>query len=352
VHLWMLKRRDADDLDFCLPDRWESTLKQANDFKLFGFKPLTQAYEDEYLPTMKEAMPSFSSKECSMFLTALHSYFLTDFSFFTAAFQRKLETFRQITCVARKKTELNSIEEAAVTDFYNTFHQVAVRAIFLVWQNSLTRTEQRLLYRGCRFETMEAAHAYAYGLYDGEADYPISSSSSWNVALEFATPGCKMSIWETRLVDAKKLPDRCVGAFFIFCGFDGTDVETWAANKTEKESWLHIPRRAFSVKRCTTSVQVLEHLAIGFFSHHAVMLSTLADRMQGGEEGKFVVYVMSKFDILHDCDFGQVLPELPEDFGDDFDRLGMQVPIALKAITAMPQPESIVNQKGTAVAEL
>ena len=98
--------------------------------------------------------------------------------------------------------ELLAVEAIEAKNFFDLMEKTSVTLLLMFWHESQLRCEAQLVYRGMRLQTSAAAEPVAAELKEHGHEYPISASLSWRSALEFATPGMKMSLWEMRALQA------------------------------------------------------------------------------------------------------------------------------------------------------
>ena len=86
----------------CDEAEWQTFLDCAAHFKLTGLRSAI-SYVHEQQPRLDELLPGFGRQAQEQILLAMHSYFLSDFTWYTTRFQRQREDFDELAAIALKR---------------------------------------------------------------------------------------------------------------------------------------------------------------------------------------------------------------------------------------------------------
>ena len=139
----------AQQSDLIRSESWDSFCKSAAQHKLVGFR--NTAYALQHMTTVQLDLPGISDSTAKQLLFCLHSFFVVDFSWHTAAFQHKGSDFQALAdCIKRlckSPAEPHGTELQIASDFHNMFQSVCVRLLVHLWKNSQATCTQALAYR-------------------------------------------------------------------------------------------------------------------------------------------------------------------------------------------------------------
>ena len=201
-HLLVFERC-ADQVALINNDTWRHFLSLARKFKLQALNEnAVRCLEAEEITGSRNEFPHVDEDSLRRLLVCLKSYFLSDFNLYSYSFWRDESTFEKYCTAALKKkrvTDLTGDEHQDVQLFWDLFNRVAARCLRFWWQNARHRRCLDIVFRGCRFATIEEIRQYCRTLATTDITFPISASVSCKAALEFAWPNFKVGLWELRL---------------------------------------------------------------------------------------------------------------------------------------------------------
>ena len=135
--------------DLIRSEAWDAFCKSAAQHKLVGFR--NSAYAVQHMATVQLDLPGISDSTAQQLLVCLHSFFIVDFSWHTAAFQHKGSDFQALSDCVKKLCKSpaapHGTELQTASDFYNMFQSVCVRLLVHLWKNSQATCTQALAYR-------------------------------------------------------------------------------------------------------------------------------------------------------------------------------------------------------------
>ena len=90
----------------------------------------------------------------------MHSFFLSDYVWYSAVFRGDRREFEEFVCRGQRKklyTDVDLDVQAAADDFWRLWENLAYPVMRFVWKNMRLKQSCKLLYRGCCFDNEGAA---------------------------------------------------------------------------------------------------------------------------------------------------------------------------------------------------
>jgi len=214
----LMQEADAEHMRLCSAEAWRECVSAAKRFRMIGWQPDPHWIEAR-LPKMQQALPYYDAESCVAVLTTLHSYCLSDFAWHNAVFERRLDKVTLLAAAARKRRDVDDMlarEVVEAKELYELMEENAARLLATFWRESCFVEGPALYFRGLRLSSVEEARQMAQVRVCEVQGYPVSASTSLGQALQFATPGMKMSTWEMRAAAAGHVPHKTLGCLVIY----------------------------------------------------------------------------------------------------------------------------------------